>query len=108
MNNDVVIYQSSDGLVKMEAIVDAANETIWATQKAIASLFECSKQNISYHLSRIFSSGELNQFTVVKEILTTVQSGVRGLSEEKIQYYNLDAIISVGYRINSVKATAFR
>lgn len=108
MNNDVVIYQSSDGLVKMEAIVDAANETIWATQKAIASLFECSKQNISYHLGRIFSSGELNQFTVVKEILTTVQNDVRGLSEEKIQYYNLDAIISVGYRINSVKATAFR
>ena len=108
MNNDVVIYQSGDGLVKMEALVDAANETIWATQKAMASLFACSKQNVSYHLSKIFSSGELDQFTVVKEILTTVQSGVRGLSEEKILYYNLDAIISVGYRINSVKATAFR
>jgi prophage maintenance system killer protein len=108
MNNDVVIYQSGDGLVKMEALVDAANETIWATQKAMASLFACSKQNVSYHLNKIFSSGELDQLTVVKEILTTVQSGVRGLSEEKILYYNLDAIISVGYRINSVKATAFR
>jgi prophage maintenance system killer protein len=108
MNNEVVIYQSGDGLVKMEALVDAANETIWATQKAMASLFACSKQNVSYHLSKIFSSGELDQLTVVKEILTTVQSGVRGLSEEKILYYNLDAIISVGYRINSVKATAFR
>ena len=108
MNNDVVIYQYGDGLVKMEALVDAANETIWATQKAMASLFACSKQNVSYHLSKIFSSGELDQLTVVKEILTTVQSGVRGLSEEKILYYNLDAIISVGYRINSVKATAFR
>ena len=59
MKNDVVIYQSSDGLVKMEAIVDASNETIWATQKAMASLFECSKQNVSYHLGKIFSSGEL-------------------------------------------------
>lgn len=108
MNNDVVIYQSGDGLVKMEALVDAANETIWATQKAMASLFACSKQNVSYHLSKIFSSGELDQLTVVKEILTTVQSGARGLSEEKILYYNLDAIISVGYKINSVKATAFR
>lgn len=108
MNNDVVIYQSGDGLVKMEALVDAANETIWATQKAMASLFACSKQNVSYHLSKIFSSGELDQLTVVKEILTTVQSGARGLSEEKILYYNLDAIISVGYRINSVKATSFR
>ena len=108
MKNDVVIYQSSDGLVKMEAIVDASNETIWATQKAMASLFECSKQNVSYHLGKIFSSGELTPEMVVKEILTTVHSGARGLSEERILYYNLDAIISVGYRVNSIKATAFR
>ena len=108
MKNDVVIYQSSDGLVKMEAIVDASNETIWATQKAMASLFECSKQNVSYHLGKIFSSGELTPEMVVKEILTTVRSGARGLSEERILYYNLDAIISVGYRVNSIKATAFR
>ena len=108
MKNDVVIYQSADGLVKMEAMVDASNETIWATQKAMASLFECSKQNVSYHLGKIFSSGELTPEMVVKEILTTVHSGARGLSEERILYYNLDAIISVGYRVNSIKATAFR
>ena len=108
MNNNVVIYQSADGLVKMEAIVDASNETIWATQKAMASLFECSKQNVSYHLGKIFSSGELKPEMVVKEILTTVHSGARGLSAERILYYNLDAIISVGYIVNSIKATAFR
>ena len=108
MNDDVVIYQSSDGLVKMEAIVDASNETIWATQKAMAELFGVTVPNISYHFKRIFSSGELEPEMVIKEILITAQSGVRGLSEEKVKYYNLDAILSLGYRVNSVQATAFR
>ena len=108
MNNDVVIYQSADGLVKMEAIVDASNETIWATQKAMAELFGVTVPNISYHFKRIFSSGELEPEMVIKEILITAQSGVRGLSEEKVKYYNLDAILSLGYRVNSVQATAFR
>ena len=106
--NDIVIYQSEDGLVKMEAMVDPVNETIWASQKAIASLFACTKQNVSYHMGKIFASGELDRAAVVKEILTTVQSGARGLSEDKVLYYNLDAIISVGYKINSVQATKFR
>ncbi|MGM9764409.1 MAG: RhuM family protein [Candidatus Cryptobacteroides sp.] len=106
--NDIVIYKSEDGLVMMEALVDPSNETIWANQKAIAALFGVSIPNISYHLKKIFQSGELNQDTVIKEILITAQSGVRGLSEEKILYYNLDAIISVGYRINSIRATKFR
>ena len=103
-----MIYQSSDGLVKMEAIVDASNETIWATQKAMAELFGVTVPNISYHFKRIFASGELDAQTVIKEILITAQSGVRGVSEEKIRYYNLDAILSLGYRVNSVQATAFR
>ena len=101
--NDIVIYKSEDGLVKMEAMVDPENETIWASQKAIAALFDCTKQNVSYHMGKIFASGELERSTVVKEILTTAQSGVRGLSEDKVLYYNLDAIISVGYRINSIR-----
>ena len=106
--NDIVIYKSEDGLVRMEALVDPANETIWASQKAIATLFDCTKQNVSYHMGKIFASGELERSTVVKEILTTAQSGARGLSEDKVLYYNLDAIISVGYRINSLRATKFR
>ena len=99
MENNVVIYQSNDGLVKMEAIVDASNETIWATQKAMAQLFGVTVPNISYHFKRIFASGELDAQTVIKEILITAQSGVRGVSEEKIRYYNLDAILSLGYRV---------
>ena len=58
--------------------------------------------NISYHFKRIFSSGELDPEMVIKEILITAQSGVRGISEEKVKYYNLDAILSLGYRVNSV------
>lgn len=101
--NDIVIYKSEDGLVKMEAMVDPENETIWASQKAIAALFDYTKQNVFYHMGKIFASGELERSTVVKEILTTAQSGARGLSEDKVLYYNLDAIISVGYRINSLR-----
>lgn len=106
--NDIVIYRSEDGLVKMEALVDPSGDTIWATQKAIAALFDCTKQNVSYHLGKVFANGELDRTTVVKEILTTAQSGARGISEDRILYYNLDAIISVGYRINSLRATKFR
>ena len=105
---DIVIYRSGDGLVSMEALVDSANETIWATQKAIAGLFGVTVPNISYHFKRIFESGELMPDMVIKEILITAQSGARGTSEERIRYYNLDAIISVGYRVNSVRATNFR
>ena len=85
-----------------------ANGTIRVNQKAIASLIDCTKQNVSYHLGKIISSGELDPSMVVKEFLITAQSGAGGLSEERILYYNLDAIISVGYRINSVRATKFR
>jgi len=106
--NDIVIYRSEDGLVKMEAMVDPKNETIWATQKAIAALFDVSIPNVSYHFKRIFQSGELSPDAVIKEFLITAQSGVRGTSEERIMFYNLDAIISIGYRINSIRATDFR
>lgn len=71
-------------------------------------MFGVSVPNISYHFKKIFSSGELDAQTVIKEILITAQSGVRGVSEEKVRYYNLDAILSLGYRVNSVQASAFR
>lgn len=106
--NDIVIYRSEDGLVRMEALVDPSGETIWATQKAIAALFDVTVPNISYHFKRIFQSGELDPDMVIKEFLITAQSGARGRSDEPVMYYNLDAIISIGYRINSIRATKFR
>ena len=83
--NDIVIYKSEDGLVRMEAMVDPVNETIWASQKAIAALFGCTKQNVSYHMGKIFASGELERSAVVKEILITAQSGAgsSGLNSPK-------------------------
>lgn len=108
IQKDFLFYNSDDGSVKVQVLVDSESETIWATQKAMADLFGVTKQNISYHLIKIFNSGELDPNTVVKEILITAQSGARGLSEDKIKYYNLDAIISVGYRVNSILATNFR
>ena len=108
MNNDVVIYQSSDGLVKMEAIVDASNETIWATQKAMAQLFGVNVPAISKHLKNIYSEGELTESMTISKMETVVQRGFRGAVREMVEFYNLDAIISVGYRVNSRQATAFR
>ena len=108
MNNDVVIYQSSDGLVKMEAIVDASNETIWATQKAMAQLFGVNVPAISKHLKNIYSEGELAESMTISKMETVVQRGFRGAVREMVEFYNLDAIISVGYRINSRQATSFR
>ena len=108
MNNDVVIYQSSDGLVKMEAIVDASNKTIWATQKAMAQLFGVNVPAISKHLKNIYSEGELTESMTISKMETVVQRGFRGAVREMVEFYNLDAIISVGYRVNSRQATAFR
>ena len=97
-----LIYRSAEEDVSVQAVI--RDETILLTQKAMAELFGVSKQSISYHLNNIFSEGELLQETVVKEILTTASDG----KNYPTQYYNLDAIISVGYRVNSRRATQFR
>lgn len=101
-----MIFNNGDGEVRVQ--VDAVNETIWLNQKGIAELFGVTKANISYHLIKIFVSGELSESMAVKEILIPVQNGVRGLSSTSVKFYNLDAIIAVGYRVNSKRATAFR
>ena len=80
------------------------NETIWATQKAMAALFDCSTDNVGLHLKNIFASGELKKDSVTEKISATASDG----KNYQTQFYNLDAIISVGYRVNSVRATQFR
>lgn len=84
------------------------NESIWATQKAMATLFDVGIPAISKHLKNIFESGELNKVTTISKMETVVNRGFRGESKEEVDFYNLDAIISVGYRVNSVRATQFR
>ncbi len=108
MANDekrIEIYKAVKGEVVFN--VDTDNETIWATQAQIAELFDTVPQNITYHLKKVFESEELLENRTCKEILQVQTEGARKI-ERKVKVYNLDAIISVGYRVNSKKATNFR
>lgn len=108
MNNELkfLVYKSEDDQTSVEVITD--NNTVWATQKAISELFDKNKSTISRHISNIFEEGELDESTTVAKYATVVNRGIRGEVEEELTYYNLDVIISVGYRVNSLKATRFR
>ena len=105
--NDIVIYQSEDGLVRMEALVDPTGETIWATQKAMASLFGVTTAAINQHLKNIFDDQELQEEATIKKNLIVRLEGNRKVSRN-VLIYTLDAILSVGYRISSKQATQFR
>lgn len=104
MDNELefLIYKTPEEDVMINAVLQ--DETLWLTQKGMAELFATSKQNISYHINNCFNEGELEKDSVVKEILTTAKDG----KNYTTNFYNLDAIISVGYRINSHRATRFR
>jgi death-on-curing family protein len=104
-NKKLAIYQAKDGAINLE--IDNKEETIWASQSQIASLFEVTSQNITIHLKNIFKTKELDESATCKEILQVQKEGDRSV-KRKIKFYNLDLIISVGYRINSKKATQFR
>lgn len=110
MENDFnfLLYQTAQENVSVNALVK--DETIWLTQKAMAELFDVDKSSISRHLKHIFNEGELDEKVVVAKIATTTQHGaIEGKTQSKeTQFYNLDAIISVGYRVNSKRATRFR
>lgn len=110
MENDFnfLIYHTAEENVSVNALVK--DETIWLTQKAMAELFDVDKSSISRHLKNIFNEGELDEKVVVAKIATTTQHGaIEGKTQSKeTQFYNLDAIISVGYRVNSKRATSFR
>ena len=102
MNNNMIIYISKDGQVKVD--VNIQNEDLWMSQDIMAKLYGTTKNNISIHLKNIFYEGELDKNSVVKKILTTASDN----KQYSVLHYNLDAIIAVGYRINSKKATEFR
>ena len=104
-DESVVIYRSEDATVTLD--VQLANETVWLTQQQMTLLFNSTKQNISLHINNIFKEGELLKDATVKNYLTVQNEGRRQVSR-RVQYYNLDVIISVGYRVNSREATGFR
>lgn len=100
--SEIILYTSPAGEIKIEVFFQ--DETAWLTQQLLAELFDTTKQNISLHLNNIFKEGELLEKSVVKEFLTTAADG----KKYQTKYYSLDAIIAVGYRINSQRATQFR
>ena len=99
---ELLVYQTEDGNVKLDVRLE--NETVWLTQQLMADLFQTTKQNIGQHLKNIFSQGELDEVSVVKKFFATAGDG----KKYKTNFYNLDAIISVGYRVKSLTATRFR
>ena len=100
--NKIIIYTTEDGQVEIEVRLE--DENVWLTQKSMAELFDTTKQNISLHIKNIFEEKELNENSVVKENLTTAKDG----KNYKTKFYNLDLIISVGYRVKSIRGTQFR
>ena len=108
MNNEIqfILYQLPDEEGRVQVVIK--DETIWATQKAMAQLFGVDKSGISRHIANIFKDGELRQDTTVAKIATVVNRGIRGEVEELVDFYNLDMIIAVGYRVSSARATKFR
>lgn len=100
-----LMYNTPEENVSVNAVVK--DETIWLTQKAMAELFGCTTDNISLHLKNIYADGELDESSTTEEFSVVQQEGSRKV-KRKTKFYNLDAIISVGYRVNSRKATHFR
>lgn len=105
MDSEILIYQTEDGITKIE--VKLENESVWLNQNQMSILYQTTKQNISLHLKNIFNEGELKGDLTVKDYLTVQQEGARNI-QRPIKYYNLDVIISVGYRVNSHRGTQFR
>ena len=103
--NKIIIYQTEDGQTQIDVRLE--NDTVWLTQAQMVELFQTTKQNVSLHVSNVFKEGELEQESTVKEYLTVQQEGRRAVSRQ-VKYYNLDVIISVGYRVKSKRGTAFR
>lgn len=112
MSNKNLIIRSSSAeflIFKLQEKEDGIqvrykNENLWLTQKSMSELFDCSTDNIGLHLKNIFESGELDKNSVTEKISVTASDG----KNYKTNFYNLDAVISVGYRVNSMRATQFR
>ena len=108
MSNEIqfLLYNMPDADGKVQVVI--RGETLWCTQKAMAQLFGVGVPAISKHLKNIFTEGELNPDTTISKMETVVNRGIRGEVNELIDFYSLDAIIAVGYRVSSLKATRFR
>ena len=104
-NNEIVMYTTDDGITKVEATFDG--DTVWLSLDQMAELFQRDKSTVSRHIKNIFTEGELQQSATVANFATVQNEGDRQV-ERQITYYNLDVIISVGYRVKSIRGTQFR
>ena len=102
MGNEIIIYQTQDGKTKIDVKIE--DETVWLNQAQMVELFQSSKANISEHITHIFNEGELDENSVVRNFRTTAEDG----KNYNVKHYNLDVIISVGYRVKSLRGTQFR
>ena len=100
--NEIVLFETEDAKVRLT--VPIQEDTVWLTQAQMTELFDTSKQNVSLHINNCFKEGELDKDSVVKDFLTTASDG----KNYKTKYYNLDVIISVGYRVKSQRGIEFR
>jgi hypothetical protein len=105
LGSEIVLYEAEDGSTRIEVRLE--KETVWLTINQMAELFQVDKSGISRHLNKIYESGELQREATVAKYATVQKEGERSVSRE-LEYYNLDAIISVGYRVNSIRGTQFR
>ena len=105
MNSELLIYKTEDGLTKIEVMLE--NESVWLTQAQMAELFQTDRSSITKHIKNIYETKELDEFSTCAKIAQVRQEGSRQV-ERQIEHYNLDVIISVGYRVNSHRGTQFR
>ncbi len=104
-NSEILLYQTEDGQTKIDVRLE--EETVWLSQAQMVELFKSTKQNISLHIKNIFEEGELEASSTVKDFLTVQTEGKREV-QRKIKLFNLDVIISIGYRVKSTQGTRFR
>ena len=102
MKDEIIIYQADEGSTRLEVKIE--DETVWLTQTQMATLFQTTRNNITLHISNIYKEKELSESSVGKESLLTASDG----KKYKTKFYNLDVIISVGYRVKSIRWTQFR
>ncbi len=105
INDKIIIYQTADGVTNLEVKMDY--DTVWLTQAQMVELFQTTKQNVSLHVNNVYKECELEEKSTVKEYLTVQNEGKRSV-RRMVKYYNLDVIISVGYRVKSQRGTQFR
>lgn len=105
-NVQLLVYQAENENVSVDVILK--NDTMWASQKAMANLFQVKTPAISKHIKHILEEGELQADATISKMETVVNRGIRGEVPDEVVFYNLDMIIAVGYRVNSLRATRFR